>query len=140
MVEQSSPEVGEQETSTNLPVSGKCTHIHPDGRRCQGNSCLGSLFCWFHNSQVTDQRRAAQRQGGLNKHSKAQATGRYEVESPQDLLPPLIAALNESFGLPPTAAKGRTIANLAGMMLKSLEVAALEKRISVLEKRISEGA
>jgi hypothetical protein len=137
MVERSNDKETKQETTTELAVTKKCTYIHPDGRRCEANSCLGSPFCWWHNSEVKDRRTDAQRRGGMARHSKTQPAGDYQVESPEDLLQPLMASLNESFSLPNSAAKGKTIANLAGMVLKSLEASNLEARITALENRIS---
>ena len=135
MVVRTNEEERNQEANTGLLGSRKCAYVFPDGARCKGNPCLGSPFCWWHNPQVTDRRRDAQSRGGRGRQVKRQTVGQYQVESPHDLLEPLIASLNESFALPNSAAKGRTIANLAGMVLKSLETANLEKRISTLEER-----
>ena len=115
----------------------KCAYIHPDGVRCKGNSCLGSPFCFFHNPEVKNLRRDAQRRGG-EARKKANERGHHVIESPRDVGHILTEAINEAVSLPNSAAKGRTIAALADLALKAFRMGEWHDRITALEERLND--
>ena len=135
MLENASQEQANQETGQHLAVSTKCVFVRPDGTRCQANHRKHSPYCFFHAPELVHERAAARSLGGQNRHARG-TPGNYQIEGARDVLAILIDSLNESTGLPNSAAKNRTIGYLVSVLLKSFEMVALEARLKALEERI----
>ena len=124
------------EDEKSITIGGQCEFIKPSGQRCEAKSMTGSLYCWWHNDEVTAQRLDAQRRGGLARHGSTGLLGNYEIRSPMDILQVLQDCLNEVYSIESSASKGKTIAYIAQVLLRGFEVVDLDNRLSSLEKRI----
>jgi hypothetical protein len=124
-----------QQTGKELAVSNKCAYVREDGSRCKANSLKGESFCFFHSTSVMTKRLEAQSLGGRRRHSQGVGSA-YKIESARDVPGILIDTLNQSTSLPTSAAKARAIAYLVSTLLKSLELASLEDRVTALEQRV----
>ncbi|MCI0658673.1 MAG: hypothetical protein L0170_16600 [Acidobacteria bacterium] len=47
-----------KESRRMIPDEQRCTHVHPDGRRCGNRRWAGREFCWHHDPLVEQERQA----------------------------------------------------------------------------------
>ena len=48
-------------------TKGLCAKIKPDGEPCGANARRGSKYCFFHDPEAKDERKAARRAGGISR-------------------------------------------------------------------------
>jgi hypothetical protein len=116
-----------------------CKALKEDGSRCQAAPLLDGDFCLWHSPEHADEVAEARRLGGLRRRREKAVSGAYDFEGLADigqvrrLLE--IAAL-DSLALENSVARSRTLAYLAQVALKALEVGEFEARLEALEATI----
>ena len=124
-----------------------CKALKEDGGRCQAPPLLDGDFCLMHSPEHAEEVQEARRLGGLRRRKEKITSDAYDFEGLSDvgqvrrLLE--IAAL-DALGLENSIARSRTLAYLAQVSVKLLEVGELEDRVraleSVLHPRLDERA
>jgi len=124
-----------------------CSAVKESGERCRSAPLQEGDFCFWHSPDHAQEAQEARRLGGLRRRREKAVAGAYEFEGLGDvsqirrLLE--IAAL-DTLGLENSVARSRTLAYLAQVSVKLLEVGELEERVreleSVLHPRLDERA
>jgi hypothetical protein len=114
-----------------------CKGLKEDGGRCQAPPLLDGDFCLMHSPEHAEEVQEARRLGGLRRRKEKITSDAYDFEGLSDvgqvrrLLE--IAAL-DALGLENSVARSRTLAYLAQVSVKLLEVGELAERIEALER------
>ncbi|MBU0717195.1 MAG: hypothetical protein ABII12_12140 [Planctomycetota bacterium] len=119
----------------------RCRHIKADGTRCRAVARGESDSCFFHDSETADQRKAAQRAGGI-KRSKAAAvlspdTPDVPLKTVHDVVRLLGASLNQVRRGEIDPRVSNAVGYLAGILLKAMEQSDVEKRLCGLEATVA---
>ena len=121
-----------------------------DNRTCQattakGRSCLAKTekersFCFFHEPDEAERRRAAQVRGG--RANRKTSAPQYLLESPLtnigDLVPFLIAIINGTLQGKIPANVAKTVCNLGNALVRVLEGRDLEELVKKLQQSTRE--
>jgi hypothetical protein len=113
-----------------------CSFVKENGERCQSAPLQEGDFCFWHDPDHAKEAADARRLGGLRRRKEKVTSGAYDfeglsnVEQVRRLLE--IAAL-DALGLENSIARSRTLAYLAQVAVKLLEVGELEERVRELE-------
>ena len=124
-----------------------CKARNENGDPCRQAALREGDFCFWHSPDHAQEAQEARRLGGLRRREEKVTSGAYDFEGLSDvgqvrrLLE--IAAL-DALGLENSIARSRTLAYLAQVSIKLLEVGELEERVreleSVLHPRLDERA
>jgi hypothetical protein len=116
-----------------------CRAAKSDGSPCSVRVREGSDFCFFHNPAKAKELRAAQALGGRGNRASSLPIDapEFAAETVSDLVPLLVATINQvrRGELAPNA--GTTICNLANSLIKALEVRDL-RRLHDMEQSFPE--
>lgn len=113
-----------------------CKHRKDDGQPCRAPPLQDSDFCLFHSPDHAKETAEARRLGGLRRRKEKTVAGAYDIEGLDDV--PKIRRLLEiavldTLSLENSVARSRTLAYLAQVALKTLEVGEFEARLEALE-------
>jgi hypothetical protein len=101
----------------------------------------GSEFCFWHDPDLTEERRRARAKGGHARHGRTvkPPNGRdpVTVKVAGDVLPLLERAVNDVLALENSIARARAIGYLAGQVIRAFEVTELQQRVEALELALS---
>ena len=116
-----------------------CKQPKDDGQPCRAPPLQDSDFCLFHSPDHAQEAAEARRLGGLRRRKEKTVAGAYDVEGLDDV--PKIRRLLEiavldTLSLENSVARSRTLAYLAQVALKTLEVGELEERLTRIEKAV----
>ena len=124
-----------------LPTNERfCTFIKPDGERCGAYRLHDSPYCYQHDPSKADERTASRSRGG--KKSQADAIPDWkdiQIESITDLQEAVQRVFNGVARGDVHPRTANALAGLGGLLLKLLETADLEERISRLEAELLKG-
>jgi hypothetical protein len=130
-----------------LVADRTCKARSENGDPCRQAALRESDFCFWHSPDHAEEAAEARRLGGLRRRKEKVTSGAFEfeglgtVDQVRRLLE--IAAL-DALGLENSIARSRTLAYLAQVSVKLLEVGELEDRVraieSVLHPRLEERA
>ena len=117
-----------------------CRALKDDGQPCRAPRLRDSEFCFWHSPEHAEEAAEAQRLGGLRRRREKAVAGAYDFDG-LDSVPKArrlleIAAL-DSLALENSVARSRTLAYLAQVALKALEVGELAERIEALERLVA---
>jgi len=117
-----------------------CRAVKDDGQPCRAPRLRDSEFCFWHSPEHAEEAAEAQRLGGLRRRREKAVAGAYDFDG-LDSVPKArrlleIAAL-DSLALENSVARSRTLAYLAQVALKALEVGELAERIDALERLVA---
>jgi hypothetical protein len=113
-----------------------CKALKEDGGRCQSPPLLDGDFCLMHDPEHAEEVQEARRLGGLRRRKEKITSGAYEFEglgSVNQVRRLLEIAALDALGLENSIARSRTLAYLAQVSVKLLEVGELEERVRELE-------
>jgi len=113
-----------------------CRFQKDNGERCRATPMHGEDFCFWHHPEHTEEAAEARRLGGLRRRKEKITEGAYDfegLESVTQIRRLLEVAVVDTLGLESSIARSRTLAYLAQMALKALEVGELEERLATLE-------
>ncbi len=118
------------------PLERNCTFIKEDGTGCGAPRLTDGEFCFWHSPDHATERAEAARLGGLRRRREKTVAAAYDLEGLDGLQQVRrlvnIAAL-DTLGLENAVARNRTLAYLAMVLLKTLEVGELQERLEALE-------
>ncbi len=117
--------------------SQKCNATNRDGNPCNGYAVEDSVYCFQHDPARAVERRQARRKGGRARHRRRiGAIGQPEpvtLDTMADVATLLQRCINDALQLENSLHRARTLGYLAGHLIKALDIAALEQRVSWLE-------
>jgi len=122
-----------------MQVARTCQSQTKDGDRCQAPAVGNSLFCFFHDPDLADDRRRAQAAGGRNGAMKTlpSSTPDARVEGPQDVAALLAETISQVRRGDIDPRVGNAVGYLANILMKAIEQGNLEDRIKSLEGAIN---
>jgi len=117
-----------------------CKALKDDGGRCQAAPLLDGDFCLMHSPEHAEEMAEARRLGGLRRRREKAVSGAYDFEGLADVGQVqrlLEIAVSDTLSLENSVARSRTLAYLAQVALKALEVGQLAERIDALERLVA---
>ena len=117
-----------------------CKALKEDGGRCQSPPLLDGDFCLMHSPEHAEEMAEARRLGGLRRRREKAVSGAYDFEGLADVGQVqrlLEIAASDTLSLENSVARSRTLAYLAQVALKALEVGQLAERIDALERLVA---
>jgi uncharacterized small protein (DUF1192 family) len=121
-------------------ASRACKALKDDGSRCQAPPLLDGDFCLMHSPEHADEVAEARRLGGLRRRREKAVSGAYDFDGLADVAQVrrlLEIAVLDTLSLENSVARSRTLAYLAQVALKALEVGELAERIDALERLVA---
>jgi len=126
-------------TATTKPGS-QCSATTKKGEQCKAYALADSDFCFTHDPAHAGERAQARSKGGRARHGRLiGSTGDAEpvrVQSMADVVDLLERTVNDALKMENSLQRARTIATLAGTIVKALQFATLEERVAALEFEI----
>ena len=120
-------------------IRRQCAFRLPSGEPCRAAPLHDSQFCLMHSPEHAQEVQEARRLGGLRRKREATVSGAYEfngLDTVQGIRRILEIALLDTVGMENSISRNRTLAYLAQVALRTLEVGDLEERIAALEQVI----
>jgi hypothetical protein len=119
-----------------LVNASTCRAVKDDGQPCGAPRLRDGEYCFWHSPDHAEELAEAQRLGGLRRRKEKTVAGAYDLEGLDDV--PKIRRLLEiavldTLSLENSVARSRTLAYLAQVALKTLEVGEFETRLEALE-------
>jgi len=119
-----------------LVKASTCRAVKNDGQPCGAPRLRDGEYCFWHSPDHAEELAEAQRLGGLRRRKEKTVAGAYDLEGLDDV--PKIRRLLEiavldTLSLENSVARSRTLAYLAQVALKTLEVGEFEARLEALE-------
>jgi hypothetical protein len=117
-----------------------CKALKEDGSRCQSPPLLDGDFCLMHCPEHAEEMAEARRLGGLRRRREKAVSGAYDFEGLADVGQVrrlLEITVLDTLSLENSVARSRTLAYLAQVALKALEVGQLAERIDALERLVA---
>ena len=113
-----------------------CQARKETGEPCRQAPLRDSEFCFWHSPEHAEAAAEARRLGGLRRRKEKTVASAYDIEGLDDI--PKIRRLLEiavfdTLALENSVARSRTLAYLAQVALKTLEVGEFETRLEALE-------
>ena len=113
-------------------VSNTCAATTRSGENCQAFPIHGSAYCFTHDPAVSDARQSARRLGG--QRGRRASPEDVRLQSVEDVRLVLETTFGDTLRLANSVKRNRAIGYLASVMLKVLELSALESRVQALEE------
>ncbi len=117
----------------------QCAFRGPTGKPCQSPPLHDGEFCLMHSPEHAQEVQEARRLGGLRRRREATVSGAYDFEGLETVagIRRLIhVAVIDTLGMENSISRNRTLAYLAQVALRTLEVGDIEDRIAVLEQLV----
>jgi hypothetical protein len=117
-----------------------CRAKKDNGQPCRAPRLSDSEFCFWHSPEHAEEAAEAQRLGGLRRRREKTVSGAYDFEGLADVAQVrrlLEIAASDTLSLENSVARSRTLAYLAQVALKALEVGELAERIEALERLVA---
>ncbi len=122
------------------PKAAKCSAIARSGNRCSSSVLPGSAFCFVHDPNAAERRRAASVKGGRARSNAARAKKQLPAAlTPDDLQGYLALTLRGVLSGRVQPAVGNCIAALARSIVTVREATELEERLTALEAQAALG-
>lgn len=118
----------------------KCEFIKKNGEQCQADVMRDSKYCYLHNPDVPENdKKQSQSKGGKGNLIKIkEPLPPVEINSPHDVVTLLTDTINRVRSGEIDVRLANAMAYLAGHLIKALEVAEVDKRVSTIERIILE--
>ncbi|MFC1930445.1 hypothetical protein ACFLWE_00945 [Chloroflexota bacterium] len=117
----------------------QCAFRTKSGEPCRAAPLLDGDFCFMHSPEHAAEVQEARRLGGLRRKREATIVGAYEFEGLETVagIRRLVeVAVLDTLGMENSISRNRTLAYLAQVALRTLEVGDLEARVFSLEQAI----
>jgi len=121
-------------------ASRACKALKDDGSRCQAPPLLDGDFCLMHSPEHAEEVAEARRLGGLRRRREKAVSGAYDFDGLGDVGQVrrlLEIAVLDTLSLENSVARSRTLAYLAQVALKTLEVGEFDERLEALERLVA---
>jgi len=119
-----------------------CAFRMETGEPCQSPPLRDSEYCLMHSPEHAKEVQEARRLGGLRRKREVTLYGAYEFEGLDTVagIRRLVeVTVLDTLGMENSISRNRTLAYLATVALRTLEVGDLEQRIAALEQSIHPG-
>ena len=116
-----------------------CSAIKDDGSRCRANAQSDSDYCFMHDPAHEKEMAEARRVGGLRRRKEKAVEGAYDIEGLENVAQVrriVHIAVVDTLSLENSIARSRSLAYLAQVALKALEVGEFEERLRSLEAAV----
>ena len=117
----------------------QCTFHAPSGEPCKAAPLRDSEFCLMHSPEHAQEVQAARRLGGLRRKREATVSVAYDfagLETVAGIRRLIHVAVIDTIGMENSISRNRTLAYLAQVALRTLEVGDIEGRIAALEQLV----
>jgi hypothetical protein len=121
-------------------TESSCQAVKDDGQPCHAPRLRDGEFCFWHSPEHAEEAAEAQRLGGLRRRREKAVSGAYDFDGLADVGQVqrlLEIAASDTLSLENSVARSRTLAYLAQVALKALEVGELAERIDALERLVA---
>jgi len=121
-------------------TSRGCQARAESGEPCRQAPLHDSDFCFWHSPDHAEEAAEARRLGGLRRRREKAVSGAYDFEGLAEVGQVrrlLEVAAFDTLSLENSVARSRTLAYLAQVALKALEVGDLSERIEALERLVA---
>lgn len=115
----------------------RCSYVKANKKRCSANAMIGSKFCFTHNPDVKEQKRAAIIKGGKMSKKNHSSLPPIILNQSKDVVALLATTINEVRGGIIELKMANCIGYLSGHLIKAIEVSELEERVSKIEEIIN---
>ncbi|HLL60219.1 MAG TPA: hypothetical protein VK338_00735 [Candidatus Nitrosocosmicus sp.] len=118
----------------------QCNYIKENKELCQANAMKDGLFCYLHNPDISDEeKKLAQVKGGKGNIVKLdESLPEIKVDKAKDVVLLLEDTVNKVRSGAMDIRIANTIGYLCGHLIKAIEVAEIEKRVTTVERVILE--
>lgn len=116
-------------------MAKRCIERTKAGRRCQAFTIEDSEYCWAHDPTLAKKRARARSHGGRQR-AYPRGDGPERVETMEDVLEGVNAALRSAWELDNTAERGRLLASLYDLAAKIIRPSEVEERLEALERSL----
>ena len=121
-----------------MTATGKrCKATNRTGAPCNAYAVSRSDFCYWHDPERADERRANSARGGHARHGRTIGTtgdaDPVKLESVADVLPILASEITTLLTLEKSVSRARAVGYLAGVVIKTFEVSELQERVAAVE-------
>ncbi len=116
-----------------------CKARGPTGEPCHSPPLRDADYCLMHSPEHTQEVQEARKLGGLRRKREATVAGAYDFEGLETVtgIRRLVqVAVIDTLGMENSIERSRTLAQLALVALKALEMGELEKRIATLDQAV----
>jgi len=116
--------------------SRRCRYEREKGVRCNANAQTGSLYCFFHDPALSDERAAARKAGGIARTRKVALPTNLPAKSLRtvtDVAELLGETINQVRRGELDLRVSNAIGYLSGILLSAIEKGSLEERLAALE-------
>ena len=124
-----------------MELSARGCQAHTEnGEPCRQAPLRDSDFCFWHSPEHTEEVAEARRLGGLRRRREKAVSGAYAFEGLGDVGQVrrlLEIAVLDTLSLENSVARSRTLAYLAQVALKTLEVGEFDERLEALERLVA---
>lgn len=116
----------------------KCQLKKLDGSPCGSNAMTKSHFCYFHNPAIPEEKKKTERvRGGRNNAAKVESTlCPLKIKHPADVVKLITGTIDEVRSGKIDVRVANCLGFLSTQLLKALETAEFEERLSILEKKM----
>ena len=114
-----------------------CAFIKPTGELCKSPPLNDSDFCRMHSPEHIKEVQEARRLGGLRRKRESTIASAYRfasLNSVEDIRRIVLIAVLDALSLENSMSRARTLAYLAQVALRMLEVGEIEERVAALEE------
>ena len=115
----------------------QCTFRLPSGKLCRAAPLNDSQFCRMHSPEHIKEVQEARRLGGLRRKRESTILSDYQFESLDSvdgIRRIVLIAVLDALSMENSMSRARTLAYLAQVALRMLEVGEIEERVSTLEE------
>jgi hypothetical protein len=115
----------------------KCNFVSKTGKPCRMAPLKDSQFCWVHSPERIKEVQEARRLGGLRRKRESTISNAYQFDSitSVDGIQRIVEiAILDTLAMENSLARNRTLAYLVMVALRTLEVGAIEDRVTALEE------
>lgn len=123
-----------------LMTARTCKARKENGEPCRQAPLQGKDFCFWHDPEHAQEAAEARRLGGLRRRRERTVAGAYAFEGLETVTGVrrlLEVAALDTLGLENSVARSRTLAYLAQVSVRLLEVGELEARLAALEATVN---
>jgi hypothetical protein len=117
-----------------------CNALNRHGAPCNAYAIAGSDYCFHHDPDRTLERNQARRKGGRARHGRHLGpVGPHtspNLDNLSDVAALLRATINDTLQLENSLHRARTIGYLSGLLLKALDLATLDERLTQVERAL----
>ena len=120
-----------------MVILRQCAFVLGSGETCRMHPLQNSEFCWAHSPDRKKDVQETRRLGGLQRKRESTISGAYQFESlnsVEGIRRIVLIAVLDALSMDNSMSRARTLAYLAQVALRMLEVGEIEERVAALEE------